>query len=103
MVETIPRSNRLIVERCKLDPLIDTVLHVLKYICNITEIKWKKSVSNWNSWFFSTDYQVFCGIQIKNYTKYELFDPDIKTTLGSVMLPPRRIGPHEAGIVVSRK
>ena len=52
---------------------------------------------------FSTDYQVFCGIQIKNYTKYELFDPDIKTTLGSVMLPPRRIGPHEAGIVVSRK
>jgi hypothetical protein len=52
---------------------------------------------------FSTDYQVFCGIQIKNYIKYELFAPDIKTTHGSVMLPPRRIGPHEAGIVVSRK
>jgi len=50
----------------------------------------------------STDYLVFCGIQIKNNTKYELFAPDIKTTHGSVMLPPRRIGPHESGIVVSR-
>lgn len=36
----------------------------------------------------STDYLVFCGIQIKNNTKYELFAPDIKTTHGSVMLPP---------------